>query len=62
MMSIRIGSEFMAAEVDGVVVTTVRRSWYAATDGSGAWIASTHPAPRRDPRAETVPSHRPEQT
>jgi hypothetical protein len=41
-MPVRIGSEFMAAEVDGAVVATARWSWYAAADGSGVWIASTH--------------------
>jgi hypothetical protein len=42
-MSVRIESEHMAAEVNGVVVATGRWSWYAAADGNGAWITSTHP-------------------
>ena len=42
-MSIRIESERMAAEVGGEVVATARWRWYAAADGNGAWIASTHP-------------------
>jgi hypothetical protein len=41
-MAIRIESESMAAEVNGVVVATARWSWDAAADGHGAWIASTH--------------------
>ena len=42
-MAVRIESEFMAAEVNGQVVATARWSWYAAADGNGAWVASTHP-------------------
>jgi hypothetical protein len=34
----------MALEVKGEVVATARFSEYAAADGSGAWIVSTHPA------------------
>jgi hypothetical protein len=42
-MAIRIESEHMAAEVNGVIVATARWSWYAAADGNGAWVPSTHP-------------------
>lgn len=42
-MSVRIKSEHMAAEVNGVIVATARWSWYAAAVGKGAWVASTHP-------------------
>lgn len=42
-MAVRIESEHVAAEVNGVIVATARWSWYAAADGSGAWVASTHP-------------------
>jgi len=43
-MPIRIESEFMALEVNGAVIATARFSRYAAADGNGAWIVSTHPA------------------
>jgi hypothetical protein len=43
-MAIRIESECMALEVDGAVVATACFSQYAAADGNGAWIVSTHPA------------------
>ena len=43
-MFIRIGSEFMATEVDGVVVASALWSWYPAANGSGAWHD-----PARDP-------------
>jgi hypothetical protein len=34
----------MALEVNGAVIATARFSQYAAADGNGAWIVSTHPA------------------
>jgi hypothetical protein len=40
---IEISDEYMIATIDGNIVATARWSWYAAADGSGAWIASTHP-------------------
>ena len=40
---IEIGDEYMIATIDGQIVATARWSWYAAADGHGAWIASTHP-------------------
>jgi hypothetical protein len=43
-MAIRIESELMALEVDGAIVATARFSEYAAADGNGAWIVSTHAA------------------
>jgi hypothetical protein len=43
-MAIRIESELMALEVDGETVATARFSQYAAADGEGAWIVSTHAA------------------
>ena len=43
-MSIRIESGHMACEVAGAVVATARFSQYAAADGNGAWIVSTHTA------------------
>jgi hypothetical protein len=43
-MPIRIEAEFMALEVNGAVIAAARFSQYAATDGNGAWIVSTHPA------------------
>ena len=43
-MAIRIEADFMALEVDGAIVATARFSKYAAADGNGAWIVSTHPA------------------
>jgi len=41
-MAIRIDSEHMVCEVAGAVVATARFSQYAAADGIGAWIVSTH--------------------
>jgi hypothetical protein len=41
-MAIRIDSEHMLCEVAGAVVATARFSQYAAADGNGAWIVSTH--------------------
>jgi hypothetical protein len=43
-MPIRIESGFMALEVNGAVIATARFSPYAAADGNGAWIVSTHHA------------------
>jgi hypothetical protein len=43
-MAIRISGDFMALEVSGAVIATARFSQYAAADGNGAWIVSTHPA------------------
>jgi hypothetical protein len=43
-MAIRIDSEHMVCEVAGAVVATARFSQYAAADGNGAWIVSTHAA------------------
>jgi hypothetical protein len=43
-MAIRIESENMALEVNGAVAATARFSQYAAADGNGAWIVSTHAA------------------
>jgi hypothetical protein len=43
-MAIQISDDFMALEVNGAVIATARFSQYAAADGNGAWIASTHPA------------------
>ena len=40
---IEISDEYMIATIDGQIVATARWSWYAAADGRGAWIASTHP-------------------
>lgn len=34
----------MALEVNVAVIATARFSQYAAADGNGAWIISTHPA------------------
>ena len=41
---IEVSDEFMIATVDGEIVANARWSWYAAADGNGAWIVSTHPA------------------
>ncbi|MCW2935730.1 MAG: hypothetical protein JWM19_6692 [Actinomycetia bacterium] len=41
---IEISDEYVIASVDGEIVATARRSWYATADGNGAWIVSTHPA------------------
>jgi hypothetical protein len=43
-MAIRIYSEHMICEVGGAVVATARFSRYAAADGNGAWVVSTHTA------------------
>lgn len=43
-MAIQISDDFMALEVNGAVIATARFSQYAAADGNGAWIVSTHPA------------------
>jgi hypothetical protein len=43
-MAIWISDGFMALEVNSEVVATARFSEYAAADGNGAWIVSTHPA------------------
>jgi hypothetical protein len=40
---IEISDEYMIATVDGEIAATARWSWYAAADGTGAWVASTHP-------------------
>ena len=40
---IEISDEYMTATVDGATIATARWSWYAAADGNGAWIASSHP-------------------
>ena len=40
---IQISDEYMIASIGGQIVATARRSWHAAADGNGAWIASTHP-------------------
>ena len=42
-MAIQISDDFMA-EADRAVIATARFSPYAAADGHGAWIVSTHPA------------------
>ena len=34
----------MALEVNWAVIAAARFSQYAAADGNGAWIVSTHPA------------------
>jgi hypothetical protein len=44
-MAIQISDGFMVLEVNGEVVATARFSEYAAADGNGAWIVSTHPRP-----------------
>jgi hypothetical protein len=41
---IEISNEYMSLAVDGEVIATARFSQYAAADGNGAWIVSTHPA------------------
>jgi hypothetical protein len=43
-MAIRIMDDTMTLEIDNHVVATARFSEYAAADGHGAWIVSTHPA------------------
>jgi hypothetical protein len=43
-MAIQVSDDFMALEVNGAVIATARFSHYAAADGNGAWIVSTHPA------------------
>ena len=43
-MAIQISDAFMAVEANGAVIATARFSQYAAADGNGAWIVSTHPA------------------
>ena len=35
----------MILESDDCVVATARFSEHAASDGNGAWVVSTHPAP-----------------
>jgi hypothetical protein len=41
---IEITNQYMSLKVDGKVVATARFSQYAAADGNGAWIVSTHSA------------------
>jgi hypothetical protein len=43
-MAIQISDDFMVLELNGEVVATAGFSQYAAADGNGAWIVSTHPA------------------
>ena len=43
-MAIQVSYDFMTLEVNGAVIATARFSKYAAADGNGAWIVSTHPA------------------
>ena len=43
-MAIQISDDFMILEVNEAVIATARFSQYAAADGQGAWIVSTHPA------------------
>ena len=43
-MAIQVADDFMALEVNEAVIATARFSQYAAADGNGAWIVSTHPA------------------
>ena len=43
-MAIQISDDFMALEVNSEVVATARFSQYAAADGNGAWVVSTHAA------------------
>jgi hypothetical protein len=43
-MAIQISDDFMALEVNEAVIATARFSRYAAADGTGAWMVSTHPA------------------
>jgi hypothetical protein len=54
---IEISDEYMIAAVDSEIVATTRWSWYAAADGKGAWIASTHPKRlfRRDQAISALP-------
>ena len=40
---IEISDESMTLVIDGETVATARWSWYAAADGNGALVASTHP-------------------
>jgi hypothetical protein len=41
---IEIDNEYMTLTIDDKLVATARFSEYAAADGNGAWIVSTHPA------------------
>jgi hypothetical protein len=41
---IEITNQYMSLKVDGKVVATALFSQYAAADGNGAWIVSTHSA------------------
>jgi hypothetical protein len=43
-MAIQVSDDFLALEVNETVIATARFSPYAAADGNGAWIVSTHPA------------------
>ena len=43
-MAIQISDDFMAVEANGALIATARFSQYAAADGNGAWIVSSHPA------------------
>ena len=43
-MAIQVSDDFMALGVNGAVIATARFYKYAAADGNGAWIVSTHPA------------------
>jgi hypothetical protein len=43
-MSVQINATSMTLEIDNRVIATARFSKYAAADGNGAWIVSTHPA------------------
>jgi hypothetical protein len=43
-MAIQVADDFVALEVNEAVIATARFSQYAAANGNGAWIVSTHPA------------------
>jgi hypothetical protein len=43
-MATHITHDTMTLQIGGRVVATARFSRYAAADGNGAWIVSTHPA------------------
>ena len=40
---IEINDECMCLVIDGHTIASARFSMYAAADGNGAWIVSTHP-------------------
>jgi hypothetical protein len=43
-MAMEISYDCMALEINGEVVATACFSEYAAAEGSGAWVVSTHAA------------------